>query len=81
MVRNHSLALSISETGWGTLVNMLRYKCELYSKTLVEVDRWLPSTKTCSACGHVAESLSMSVRSWRCPLAERSTIVTPTLLL
>ncbi len=67
MVRNRSLALSISDAGWGTLVDMLRYKCELHDKTLVEVDRWLSSTKTCSACGHVAESLPLDVRSWTCP--------------
>jgi putative transposase len=67
MVRNHSLALSISDAGWGTLVAMLRYKCALYDKTLVEVDRWLPSTKACSACGHVVESLPLSIRSWVCP--------------
>lgn len=70
MVRNHSLALSISDAGWGTLVQMLWYKCELYGKTLVEVDRWLPSTKTCSSCGYVAESLPLNLRSWRCPACE-----------
>lgn len=67
MVRNHSLALSISDAGWSTLVGMLRYKAEMYGKTLVEVDRWLPSTKTCSSCGLVVESLPLNVRSWECP--------------
>lgn len=67
MVKNHCLALSISDASWGTLVDMLRYKCELYGKTLVEVDRWLPSTKTCSACGVVVESLPLGIRSWACP--------------
>lgn len=62
MVRNHCLALSISDAGWGTMVEMLRYKCEMYDKTLVEVDRWLPSTKTCSACRHVLEGLPLDVR-------------------
>ncbi len=68
LVRNHALALSISDAGWGTLVGMLRYKCEWYDKTLVEVDRWLASTKTCSGCGHVAESLPLGVRVWSCPV-------------
>jgi putative transposase len=67
MVRNHNLALSISDAGWSELVSMLRYKGELYGKTLVEVDRWLPSTKTCSSCGFVLESLPLSARSWECP--------------
>jgi putative transposase len=67
MVKNHSLARSISDAGWGTLVSMLRYKCEWYDKELVEVDRWLPSSKTCSGCGHVVESLPLAIRSWQCP--------------
>lgn len=66
MVKNHNLALSISDAGWGALTDMLRYKATLYGKTLVEVDRWLPSTKTCSSCGHVVESLPLDVRSWTC---------------
>ncbi len=71
MVRNHSLALSISDAGWGALVDMLRYKCELRARTLIEVDRWLPSTKTCSSCGNVVESLSLNIRSWQCPACGR----------
>ena len=66
MVRNHSLAQSISDAGWGTLVEFLRYKCEWYSKTFIEVDRWLPSSKTCAACGHVVESLPLNIRTWVC---------------
>lgn len=72
MVKNHSLALSISDASWGMLVEMLRYKCELYGKTLVEVDRWLPSTKTCSSCGFVLESLPLSARLWECPACKAS---------
>lgn len=67
MVKNHSLAQHISDAGWGTLVGMLRYKSEWYGKTLVEVDRWLPSSKTCSSCGHVVEGLRLSIRNWICP--------------
>ena len=66
MVKNRNLALSISDAGWGALTDMLRYKATLYGKTLVEVDTWLPSTKTCSSCGHVVESLTLDVRSWTC---------------
>lgn len=70
MVRNHNLALSISDAGWSTLVQMLRYKAELYGKTLIEVDRWLPSTKTCNKCGHVTDSLPLVTRLWICPVCE-----------
>lgn len=67
MVRHPTLAKSIHDAGWGALVGMLRYKAEWYGKTLVQVDRWLPSSKTCSACGFVVESLPLNVRRWTCP--------------
>ena len=67
MVKNHSLARSISDAGWSSLVGMLRYKCEWYGKTLVQIDRWYPSSKTCSACGHTMETLPLDVRRWTCP--------------
>jgi putative transposase len=66
MVRNRRLALSIHDAGWSTLVRMIRYKCDWYGKTLVEVDQWLPSTKTCSSCGHVMDLLPLSARTWTC---------------
>ncbi|MBN3922878.1 transposase, partial [Nostoc sp. NMS4] len=37
------------------------------NKLVVFIDRWYPSSKTCSHCGHVLESLDWSVREWRCP--------------
>ena len=67
MVRNRNLALAISDAGWGTLVGMLRYKAKWYGRTLMEVERWCPSSKTCSACGYTMESLPLSVRRWECP--------------
>lgn len=66
MVRHPTLAKHIHGAGWGMLVQMLAYKCEWYGKTLVQVDRWLPSTKTCSACHAVTESLPLDVRRWTC---------------
>jgi putative transposase len=54
MVRNHSLARAISGAAWGELRAMLEYKCEWYGRELVVIDRWFPSTKTCS------------VRQWFC---------------
>ena len=67
MVKNHSLARAISDAGWSTLVNQLAYKAEWYGKTFVQIDRWYPSTKTCSGCGHTMESLPLDVRRWTCP--------------
>jgi len=67
MVRNHSLARHISDAAWGELVRQLRYKAEWYGRNLVEIDRWYPSSKRCSDCGHVVASLPLDVRSWACP--------------
>jgi putative transposase len=43
------------------------YKCERAGRTLVVIDRWFPSSKTCSACGHLLAELSLSTRHWTCP--------------
>lgn len=67
MVRNHKLALAISDASWGELVRQLDYKCEWYGRTLVKIDRWFPSSKRCGACGHIVESLPLDVRDWVCP--------------
>jgi putative transposase len=67
MVRNHSLAKAISDCGWSSFVGMLNYKCERSGKILVKVDRFFPSSKTCSNCYHRVSSLPLDVRHWTCP--------------
>ena len=67
MVRNHKLAKAISDVGWGTFVNFLDYKIKLKGGVLVEIDRWFPSSKTCSNCLEQLESLTLDVREWTCP--------------
>ena len=66
MTRNHSLARAISDAAWRQMRAMLEYKCRWYGRDLIVIDRWYPSSKTCSACGHVAASLPLSVREWEC---------------
>ena len=67
MVRNRHLARAISDCGWGEFRRQLAYKCARYGRRLVVIDRWYPSSKTCSACGHLLADLSLSARHWRCP--------------
>lgn len=67
MVRNRRLARSISDTGWGTFRRMLEYKAEQAGRRLVVIDRWYPSSKTCSACGYLLAELSLRTRRWSCP--------------
>jgi putative transposase len=67
MVKNHSLAKSISDAGWGQFCTMLKYKSEWEGKTYVEVDRFFPSSKTCNNCLNRVDSLSLDIRNWQCP--------------
>jgi putative transposase len=67
MVRNRHLARAISDCGWGEFRRELAYKCERTGRELVVIDRWYPSSKTCSACGHRLTELSLSARHWTCP--------------
>ncbi len=67
MVKNPKLAKAISDANWGELVNQLKYKADWYGRTLVQIDKWYPSSKRCSCCGHVVDSLPLNVRLWTCP--------------
>jgi putative transposase len=67
MVKNPSLAKSISDAGWGELVRQLEYKCQWYGRTLVKIDRFFPSSKRCGNCGFKIDKLPLSVREWECP--------------
>lgn len=65
-VRNHSLARAISDASWAELRAMLGYKASWYGRTVIAVNRFYPSSKTCSACGHLAAPLPLNVREWEC---------------
>jgi putative transposase len=67
MIRNRSLAKAISDCGWGTFRRMIEYKAAKYGRHVIVIDRWYPSSKTCSACGHLLAELSLSTRHWTCP--------------
>jgi putative transposase len=67
MLRNHHLALSISDAGFGEFRRLMEYKKNIWDTTLDVHDRWFPSSKTCSACGFVLDALSLKTREWTCP--------------
>ena len=67
MVRNRRLARPIADAGWSSFRRMLEYKSAWYGSKVVVAPRFLASSKTCSECGHVLESLALSVRKWACP--------------
>ena len=67
MLHNHCLAKAIQDVGWSEFVRQLEYKAAWYGRTIVKIDRWTPSSKTCSACGFVLDELGLEVRAWTCP--------------
>lgn len=67
MQKNHCLAKSISDASWSEFVRQLEYKAHWYGKTLVGIDKWYPSTKRCSDCGHTVKSMPLNMREWVCP--------------
>ncbi|GEL20396.1 RNA-guided endonuclease InsQ/TnpB family protein [Pseudonocardia asaccharolytica] len=67
LVRNHSLARAISDASWAELRRMLEYKAAWYGRQVVAIDRFYPSSRTCSACGAIVEKLPLNVREWTCP--------------
>jgi putative transposase len=66
MVKNHSLARAISDASWLELRRQLEYKAEWYGREVIAIDRWYPSSKTCSACGAIVEKLPLNIREWTC---------------
>ena len=67
MQKNRHLAKSISDAGWAEFVRQLKYKSLWYGRELVGIDRWYPSSKRCSDCGHTVAKMPLNVREWACP--------------
>ncbi len=75
MVKNHPPAFGTPlskggwggcQVGWGSFMTMLKYKAEEEGKVYLEVDRFFPSSKTCSNCLNVVDSLPLELRTWTC---------------
>ena len=58
---------SISDVGWGEFRRQLDYKTAKAGRCIIVVDRWYPSSKTCSSCGYLLGELSLKTRHWTCP--------------
>lgn len=58
---------SVSDNGWGNFLLYLEEACRKCGTLLIRVDRWFPSSKTCSVCGHVHQELALSDRAYVCP--------------
>ena len=66
MVKNHKLAKSISDVSWSKFVELLKYKSDWYGRKLVKIDKFFPSSKTCSSCGNIKKDLTLKDREYIC---------------
>lgn len=67
LMKNHKLAQAFSDVALGTFYNMLEYKANWNDKTIVKIDRFFPSSKTCSICCWIKQDLELKDRNWTCP--------------
>ncbi|MCB2291143.1 transposase [Clostridium sp. CS001] len=66
MMKNRHLSKAIAKQCLYEFKRQMKYKCEFNGIEFVEADRWYPSSKTCSECGHIKLKLSLSVRTYIC---------------
>jgi putative transposase len=64
--RKAGLNRSLASVALGEFFRQLEYKCAWRGVALLKVDRFYPSSKTCSACGAINTELTLAVRQWRC---------------
>ena len=67
MLKDRSYSKSIFHANWHKLLYMIKYKCELYGKIFIQVNRRFPSTKLCSKCGYKYNDITIDIRTWECP--------------
>jgi putative transposase len=61
------LAKSVHDAGWASFTAMLEYKAARYGRTFGKINRFVPTSQTCSLCGRIDGPKPLSVRSWTCP--------------
>ena len=66
MVKNKKLAKAIQDVNWSSFIEKLSYKVAENQGCLIKIDSWHPSSKTCSNCGCIKETLSLLERTYNC---------------
>jgi len=64
--KNRKLSKAIGDISWSSFVQKLQYKAEWYGTNIVTIGRFEPSTKLCSSCGAIKDSLTLADREWTC---------------
>ena len=66
MMKNKHLSRAIAQQGFYEFIRQMKYKCEWNGIEFVQVDRFYPSSKTCSSCGNIKHDLKLSDRTYIC---------------
>jgi len=66
MMKNHKLSKAIGDVSWGKFIDTLEYKALWNDKSIVHIDKFFPSSKTCSKCGWINNNLTLKDREWFC---------------
>ena len=67
MLKNHHIAKAIQDVGFFKFKEILKSKANANDKQVVLIDKFYPSSKTCSCCGYKNNDLKLSDRNWQCP--------------
>jgi putative transposase len=67
MIRNSKLARHLADQSFSEFRRQIEYKADWHGRTVLLADRFAPTSKTCSCCGHKLAEMKLSVREWECP--------------
>ena len=70
MFQNPHYSPKLQKISWKKFIEMLKYKAEIYGKTLRQISRWYPSSKTCNNCGYYNKDLKYETE-WKCPQCQK----------
>ena len=65
--RKRGLGKAVNDVAWAQFVGFMNYKAIKEGKFVIKIDRYYPSSKTCSHCGYVKDKLKIKEREWTCP--------------
>lgn len=68
MLKNRKLSKHIADASWSSFIAKLEYKAKQSGKTLVKIDQWFASSKTCHVCASKVDKLPLNIRHWQCPI-------------
>jgi putative transposase len=64
--KSRPVAKAVADAGWAAFISALSYKCQQQGNHLIRINQWLPSSKTCSSCGHKKHQMDLSHREFHC---------------